>query len=58
MADPGLPIDTSKFRRLALSRWDNEGGALERVRPGLHADVHDLTNAELVQTANSSDRSG
>ena len=44
-ADPlQSPTD---LRRHALSRWDNEGGARASAH-GSHADVPDLTNAELV----------
>jgi len=46
---PGDPsLDASERRRRALSRWDNEGGA---IAPAPHepADVPDLTNTELVQ---------
>lgn len=41
--DP-LP-DPSELRRRALSRWDNEGGALASMA----TDVPDMTNTELVQ---------
>ena len=40
---------TSDLRRRALSRWDNEGGAIAPEPHGTHMDVPDLTNAELVQ---------
>ena len=49
MPDPNPPIDAPALRARALSRWDNEGGALESVPQGAHADIPDLTNAELVQ---------
>ncbi|NOW46474.1 hypothetical protein FHW96_002634 [Novosphingobium sp. SG751A] len=32
----------------ALSRWDNEGGAIARPAIRLPADIPELTNAELV----------
>jgi hypothetical protein len=35
-------------RQSALSRWDNEGGAIP-ASPNLPADIPELTNAELVQ---------
>jgi len=43
------PLDSSELRRRALSKWDNEGGALASMPHGTHADVPDMTNAELVQ---------
>ena len=49
MHDPDPPLDPSELRQRALSRWDNEGGALASVPHGTHADVPDMTNAELVQ---------
>lgn len=48
MSDPN-PLAPSELRRRALSRWDNEGGALASMPHGTHADVPDMTNAELVQ---------
>jgi hypothetical protein len=48
-------IDTSRQRQMALSRWDNEGGAgpghpQEGLTSGeVQSDVPELTNAELVQ---------
>ena len=42
-----LPSPT-ELRQRALSRWDNEGGALASA-DGTHADVPDMTNAELIQ---------
>lgn len=45
MPDPDLPLDPSERRRRALSRWDDEGGAIAAVA---HAAVPDMTNAELV----------
>jgi hypothetical protein len=48
-------IDPSRPRQMALSRWDNEGGAGPRSpQKGLISDeeqsvVPELTNAELVQ---------
>lgn len=40
--------DPIENRRRALSRWDNEGGALAAIAPGA-PHVPDMTNAELVQ---------
>ena len=48
MPDPDPLLDPSELRRRALSRWDNEGGALKSAH-ATSADVPDLTNAELVQ---------
>ena len=48
-------LDPSQQRQMALSRWDNEGGAgRRRPQEGLisgevQSEVHQLTNAELVQ---------
>ena len=44
MPGPNFREEASERRRLALSKWENEGGA---TVPDLH--VPDLTNAELVQ---------
>lgn len=35
-------------RRIALSRWDNEGGALAAPQVEPYADLPEVTNAELV----------
>lgn len=48
MPDRDLPQGASEFRLSALSRWDNEGGAIETAARDAHADVPDMTNAELV----------
>ena len=48
MPDPDLPLDPFELRRRALSRWDNEGGAITAEVPEAHADVPEMTNAELV----------
>lgn len=47
-------IDSSQQRQMALSRWDNEGGAGPSpqgslVSGGAQSDIPELTNAELVQ---------
>jgi hypothetical protein len=44
MPDPG----PSEHRWRALSRWDDEGGAIATVAHEVHADVPDMTIAELV----------
>ncbi|MBA3623031.1 MAG: hypothetical protein H0W48_00885 [Methylibium sp.] len=49
------PMSRSQLRSLALSRWENEGGAPEhrahdpRVADHMPSDHPQLTNAELVQ---------
>ena len=48
MSDPNPNLDPSELRSRALARWDNEGGALALAPHATHADVPDLTNAELV----------
>lgn len=48
MPDPGTPLDPSEQRRLALSRWDNEGGAKASDAHAIRANAPDMTNAELV----------
>jgi hypothetical protein len=48
MPKPEAPLDAAELRRRALSRWDDEGGALASVAHG-RADVPDMTNTELVQ---------
>lgn len=46
--------ESAQLRRLALSRWDNEGGARpghpqpQQLEAPAHAEVPALTNAELV----------
>lgn len=49
MPDTEPLLDPSDLRRRALSRWDNEGGALASSSHETRADVPDMTNAELVQ---------
>jgi hypothetical protein len=44
MPDPG----PSEHRWRALSRWDDEGGAIAPVVHEANTDVPDMTNAELV----------
>lgn len=44
-----LPQPTdAELRRRALSRWDNEGGALAQSAPAVVTASRDLTNTELV----------
>lgn len=49
MPDCDPLLDQSEIRRRALSRWENEGGAIPSAALGTHAEIPDLTNAELVQ---------
>ena len=48
-------VDSSQQRQMALSRWDNEGGAIPSclqkglVSNDLQSEIPQLTNAELVQ---------
>lgn len=52
--EPGIQ-DASQLRQMALSRWDNEGGAracgpqLDSIPNAPRADIPPLTNSELVQ---------
>lgn len=48
MRDLQRPLNQAELRRRALSRWDNEGGALTSAE-ATHADVPAMTNAEIVQ---------
>ena len=48
MPDPDPLLDPTELCQRALSRWDNEGGAGTTAH-GMHADVPNMTNAELVQ---------
>ncbi len=49
MPDSDLSQKLSDIRRRALSRWDNEGGAITSVAHGTHEDVPTMSNTELVQ---------
>ncbi|MDQ2893456.1 MAG: hypothetical protein M3R64_10280 [Pseudomonadota bacterium] len=49
MPDSDSFAHATDVRRRALSRWDDEGGALASVPQETPADVPELTNAELVQ---------
>jgi hypothetical protein len=42
------PQNRAEHRRRAISRWDNEGGALAAVPHGSPPDVPILNNADLV----------
>ena len=46
MTDPDPPLH--ELRQRALSRWDNEGGAVDAEAMAEHRDVPDMTNVELV----------
>lgn len=48
MPDPNPPQGLPDLRLSALSRWDNEGGAIAAGAHVAHPDVPDMTNAELV----------
>ena len=45
---PDLPPVLSEFRLSALSRWDNEGGAVAVAAHEAQKGLQDMTNAELV----------
>ena len=49
MTQDSLAAATAAIRQSALSRWDNEGGAIATPVNRLPADIPELTNAELVQ---------
>ena len=49
MHDPDPLMSLCEARRSALSRWDNEGGAPPPAGHGAHANVPEMTNAEIVQ---------
>jgi len=48
MPNPDPLLDPSELRARALSRWDNEGGAITAVAHETHVDVPHKTNTELV----------
>jgi hypothetical protein len=48
MFGPNLPPVLSEFRLSALSRWDNEGGAVAVAAHEAQKGLQDMTNAELV----------
>ena len=48
MSNPDPLKDLIDIRLAALSRWDNEGGAIAAVAQEAHPDVPDMTNTELV----------
>lgn len=43
-----LPDELSETRRRALTRWDNEGGALAAMAQCAAATMPEMTNTELV----------
>lgn len=43
------PLDPSDLRWRALSRWEDEGGAIKSATYEPSVDIPDLTNVELVQ---------
>lgn len=49
MPSANAPDDLSEFRRRALSRWDNEGGAIAAVTSDAHGGVPHMTSTEQVQ---------
>ncbi len=49
MPSANAPDNLSEFRRRALSRWENEGGAVAAVTRDAHVEVPRMTNTELVQ---------
>lgn len=49
MPDPNPILHPSALYRRALTRWENEGGAIASAVDITLTDVPDLTNAELVQ---------
>lgn len=48
MPDPDLPQGSPDIRLSALSRWDNEGGAIATAVGEAHPHGPNITNAELV----------
>ncbi|WP_076070822.1 hypothetical protein [Sphingomonas montana] len=48
MSGTDHPPSAAELRLRALSRWDNEGGAIATA-PSRHADVAPLSPAELIQ---------
>ena len=49
MTQESLTAAVAAVRESALSRWDNEGGAIATPVGRLPADIPQMTNAELVQ---------
>lgn len=49
MSDVDTLVEPNEFRQRALSRWDNEGGAMAAIAQEACTTAPDLTNAELVQ---------
>jgi hypothetical protein len=48
MPDSDPLANPADLRRRALSKWDNEGGALASGPQTTHVDLPDMTNVELV----------
>lgn len=48
MTQPDPQPTLSELRKRALSRWDDEGGAIATAPHAASLDEHELTNAELV----------
>lgn len=48
MPQPDPQPTLSELRERALSRWDEEGGAIAPAAQAASLDGHGLTNAELV----------
>lgn len=49
MTKSELPPGPFELRRRALSKWEDEGGAIQSPPSKTNGDSPDLTNAELVQ---------
>ena len=49
MSDADTPIDPNELGQRALSRWDNEGGAIAALTKEMLGVVPNLSNSELVQ---------
>ena len=49
MTDRLPATDAIELRRQALSRWDNEGGAIALIASDALLNVPDMSNEELVQ---------
>ena len=49
MPSANAPDELSEFRRRALSRWENEGGAVAAVTRDARTEVSHVTNTALIQ---------
>ena len=49
MPDANPPRDPSESRRPALSRWDNEGGAIAAILCNARGEIPAMNDTELVQ---------